>query len=82
LFFPVALPSNPPAWSAFEVVNPATGKQRKGGDTVMQSVLALAELAAEVETQGFQEVNVLGFTITSGNSDDSNNCGSNASEGC
>jgi hypothetical protein len=58
-----------------------TPEQRKVCDTAMNSVLALAELAADLDPQGFQEVNILG-SITSGNSDDSNNCGSDESEGC
>jgi hypothetical protein len=44
---------------------------------MMENVLALAELSAELETQGF-----LGVISSSGNSNDSNNCGSNQSEGC
>lgn len=47
----------------------------EGVKTVMQNVLALAELSAELETQGF-------LGIISGNSNDSNNCGSHQSEGC
>lgn len=43
---------------------------------MMDSVLALAELGVEAETQGFLGV------IGSGNSNDSNNCGSNRSSGC
>ncbi|MGH3713911.1 MAG: hypothetical protein ACRDT4_10695 [Micromonosporaceae bacterium] len=43
---------------------------------MMNTVLALAELGAEVETDGF-----LGI-YSSGNSNDSNNCGSSNSEGC
>jgi len=43
----------------------------------MNDVLALAELGADLETQGF-----LGIYSSSGNSNDSNNCGSNQSEGC
>jgi len=42
---------------------------------MMDDVLGLAELSSEIETQGF-------FGVISGNSDDSNNCGSSQSEGC
>ena len=42
---------------------------------MMNSVLSLAELAADMETEGF-------FGVISGNSSDSNQCGSNDSRGC
>lgn len=44
---------------------------------MMNNVLALAELSTELEEQGF-----LGVIEPSGNSNDSNGCGSGRSSGC
>jgi len=47
----------------------------KGEKLMMNNVLALAELGADMGEQGF-------LGVISGNSGNSNNCGSSSSEGC